>query len=223
MRWLLALVCWFCTATAYAGAWPRQAGQVFIAVSTDQTRSQIYAEYGLRGDWTMGMEVSMPRGRRLPDLTSFIQRPVWRGAGGSILSVGLSMEMREARAAAVFPLLKGETEVAARVGLIWGKGFVTGWGEGWFAAEAQVERLVTNDWLRAGLAYKLDLAFGLKPHDRLMVMAQAQAWQQANTRTLRLEPGVAWRFGRGHLVLSPSVGVVGPKAPRMKLAVWTEF
>lgn len=223
MRWILPIICWFWAVSAQAGAWPREAGSFFVSLSVDQARAQLYAEYGMKGDWTMGVEVSMPKGRRLPDVTGFMYRPIWRGAGGAILSFGLAMEQRETHAAAVWPILKGEAEIATRAGLFWGKGFQTGWGDGWAAVDAQVERLVTTDWLNEGLTYKLDASIGLKPTKRLMLIAQAQAWRRADTRMLRLETTAGWSLGKATLVLQPSVGVIGPKDPRVKLGLWVEF
>jgi hypothetical protein len=223
MRWIFMIFFWLWAVTAHAGAWPREAGSVFIAFSADHTRAQVYAEYGLKGDWSLGVEVSMPRGRRLPDVTSFIHYPVWRGAGGAILSAGTAMEQRETQAAVALPQLKGAVELAARAGLFWGKGFQTPWGDGWATVDLQVEKLITMDWLNAGLTYKLDAGIGLKPMDRLMLMAQAQAWRRGGEQTVRVETSVAWAFRRMHLVLSPSVGVIGPKEPRLKLGLWVEF
>ncbi len=223
MRWILPIICWFWAVSAQAGAWPREAGQVFIALSVDHVRAQLYAEYGMKGDWTMGVEVSLPRGRRLPDVSSFVQHPVWRGSGGAILSAGLAMEQRETHAASSWPILKGEVEIAVRAGLFWGKGFQTGWGSGWATVDLQVERLITSDWLGEGLAYKLDAGIGLKPTDRLMLIAQAQVWRRGGTQRLRLETSAGWAMGNTHLVLSPSVGVIGPKDPRLKLGLWVEF
>lgn len=223
MPWLWAvLICWMAV-SAQAGAWPREQGSVFISVSTDQARSQIYAEYGMRGDWTLGTEVSMPHGRRLPDITQFIHHPVWRGGGGAILSAGAAIELRETTAAIAFPQLKGVSETAVRAGLFWGKSLETRFGNGWATIDAQVEKLVTTDWLGEGLTYKLDIGLGVKPIDKLMLMAQAQLWRRGDTQNLRLETSAAWALGRTHLVVSPSVGVIGPKAARVKLGVWVEF
>jgi hypothetical protein len=223
MHWLWAVLFCFSAATAQAGAWPRKQGTFFIAMSADQTRSQIYAEYGMRNDWTLGVEVSMPRGRRLPDVTQFVHHPVWRGKGGAILSAGLAVDLRETTAAGALPHLAGVAETAIRAGLFWGKGFETRFGSGWATIDAQVERVVTTDWLGGGLVYKLDIGLGVKPVDRLMLIAQAQVWRRGDAQTLRLETSAAWALGPAQVVLSPSIGVVGAKAPRVKLGLWVEF
>lgn len=223
MHWLWAVLLCFGAAAAQAGAWPRERGAVFIAISADQTRSQIYAEYGMRGDWTLGAEVTMPRDRKLPDVTQFVHHPVWRGKGGAILSAGIAVELRETTAASVLKELKGISETALRLGLFWGKGFDTRYGAAWATVDAQVERLVTTDWLGEGLAFKLDAGIGLKPMDRLMLIAQAQLWRRGTGQTLRVETSAAWALGPTHLVLSPSIGVIGDKDPRVKLGVWLEF
>lgn len=227
MRWVLvAMICWvtlWAPQIAQAGAWPRDKGQFFVALSADQLRSQIYAEYGWGKDWTLGTEVSMPQGRRLPDVSQFIQHPIWRGKGGAIVSAGLAVEVRETTAALAFPVLKGESEVVVRAGLFWGKGFDTPIGGGWATIDAQLEQIVTTDWLDEGFAYKLDMGFGVQPMERLKLMAQAQFWRRGDAQTLRLETGAAVALGPVQVVLSPSIGVIGAKDPRVKLGLWVEF
>lgn len=223
MRWVLVILFWGWAVGAQAGAWPRGEGKVFAALSFDANRSQLYAEYGIRGDWTLGMEVSMPKDRRLPDYTQFIHYPVWRSKGGAILSAGLAVEMRETTAAAVIPALRGESEIAGRAGLFWGKGFNTPIGGGWATVDAQLEKLVTTDWLENGMTYKLDAGFGVKPIERLSIMAQAQYWQRGDDQSLRVEGAAAWKTGFAQVVISPSVGVIGEKDPLVKLGLWVDF
>ncbi|MGO4907682.1 hypothetical protein ACEN2J_05045 [Pseudorhodobacter sp. W20_MBD10_FR17] len=227
MRWFLAvLLCWVSVLSAekaQAGAWPRDKGQFFVALSADQLRSQIYAEYGFGKDWTLGNEVSMPQGRRLPDVSQFIQHPVWRGKGGAILSAGVAAELRETTAATAFPALKGVSEIAVRAGLFWGKGFESRFGNGWATVDAQVEHIVTTDWLGQGLAYKLDMGMGVQPTERLKLMAQAQYWRRGTAQTMRLEASAALALGPTQVVVSPSIGVIGAKSPRVKLGLWVEF
>ena len=223
MRWIFAVLVWCMAAQAQAGAWPREQGTVFVAVSADASRAQLYAEYGARNDWTLGAEVSMPKGRRLPDISQFAHHPIWRGAGGAILSAGLAAELRETTAATAFPALKGEAEIAVRGGLFWGKGFETPLGDGWATLDAQVEGIVTTDWLDAGPAVKLDAGLGIKPIAGLMVTAQAQYWRRDGMEELRLETGAAWTVGKAQLVAQPSIGVLGPSEPRVKIGVWMSF
>jgi hypothetical protein len=222
MRWLFALMIWICAVQAQAGAWPRETGSVFIALSADAEGTQLYAEYGMKGDLTMGMEISMPKDRRLPDVTQFVHYPVWKGKR-AILSAGLAVELRETTAASAFAVLKGQSEIAMRAGLFWWRGFATPLGDGWATLDGQVERLYTIDWLGMGQTYKLDAGVGLKPTERLMVTAQAQYWRRGEEDSLRLETGAAWKMGPASLVLSPSMGVIGKRAARVKLGLWLEF
>ncbi len=165
----------------------------------------------------------MPPGRRLPDVSQFIQHPLWRGKGGAVLSAGFAVELRETSAAVAFPVLKGESEIVARAGLFWGKGFPTPIGNAWATVDAQLEHIVTTDWLDQGMAYKLDMGVGVEPMQRLKLMAQAQYWRRGVTQSLRLETGAALALGPVQLVVSPSIGVIGAKNPRVKLALWVEF
>lgn len=164
----------------------------------------------------------MPRDRRLPDVSQFVQHPIWKGKR-AILSGGLAVELRETTAAAAFPVLKGQSEIALRAGVFWGMGFSTPLGDAWATVDAQAERLQTTDWLGTGLTYKLDAGLGVKPTDRLMFTAQAQYWRRGEEDSLRVETGAAWKMGRASLVVSPSVGVIGDRAARVKLGLWLEF
>lgn len=232
MRAIVAVLIWFCTtAAAQAGAWPRGEGNTFVAISSDQNQAQIYAEYGLPGDWTLGADVTMSAGRQWPDLMAFVHHPIWRGAGGGILSGGFSFGIRDARRVGAFRDDSGaaqgasDPETALRSGLFWGKGFQSAWGDGWTTLEAQAENAGDRPWGFDVDAIKLDALVGIKPGDRLKLMAQVQGYQRTGGPILvRLEPSVAWGVGaHGNLVLSPSMGVRGAFDPRVKLGVWLDF
>jgi hypothetical protein len=223
MRFFWAFMIWCCAAQAQAGAWPRAAGDVFIVLSQDAIRQQLYAEYGARNDWTLGVEVTMPKGRRLPDVSQFAHHPVWRGKGGAILSLGVAGDLREAAAANVDPLYDGVAEMTLRLGAFWGKGFATRWGDGWGTIDVQVERIVSTNWLDTGLAYKVDAGLGFKPWKPVMITAQAQYWRRDDDKSLRIETGAALSLGPAKFVVQPSVGVIGPKDRRIKMALWLEF
>jgi hypothetical protein len=224
MRFLGALLIWIWAGAAFGGAWPRDKGQVFFAISADQTRTKIYAEYGLGRDWTLGAEATQGEKGRPPGLSVFLMHPVWRGSGGAILSAGVGGAYRETYAAGAYAHLEGTPEIAASVRLSWGKGYGSRWGEGWYALDAQVEKVMSEDWALRGLTYKLDATIGLKPFERVMVMVQAQGWASASgERVLRLEPSAAWALGKVQLVAAPSIGVIGAADPRFKLALWLTF
>jgi hypothetical protein len=224
MRFLGALLICLCASAAFGGAWPRETGQFFFSLSTDQERAKIYAEYGLGRDWTVGVEATEGAKGRLPILSAFVMHPLWRGSGGAIVSAGVGGILRETYAAEAYAHLEGLPELAASVRLSWGKGYESRWGNGWYALDAQVEKVMSEDWAVRGLTYKLDATIGLKPYERLMVMVQAQGWASASgERVLRLEPSAAFALGKVQLVASPSIGVVGAADPRVKLAVWLTF
>ena len=224
MRWLVLLCALISAGQAAAGAWPREAGHAFIDLSADAARAKLYAEYGLKGDFTVGIEVTHPKGRRLPDVVQFVHHPIHRFANGAILSGGVAYEVRETIAAGRMPELKGVAESAVRVGLFFGKGFSSRFGDGWMTLDGQVERVVTTDWLGQPYAFKLDATIGVKPVDRLIVFVQAQTYRRdPDPMSLRLEPAAALKFGRAQLVVSPSVALTGKRDPRVKLGLWPDF
>ncbi len=224
MRWLVLIVALFLGSQACAGAWPREAGHAFIDLSDDGYRSKLYAEYGLKNDITMGLEVTMPRNRRLPDVVQFVQHPIWKFANGAILSGGVAYELRETTAAGRLPGLKGVSESAVRGGLFFGKGFGSGHKAGWMEVDVQVERIVTQDWLGQPWSGKFDATLGWKPGDRALFYVQAQTYRRdPDPVSIRVEPTAALKLGRSHLVVSPSFGVKGPRDPRLKLGLWLDF
>jgi hypothetical protein len=135
----------------------------------------------------------------------------------------VAVELRETTAATTLPALKGTSEIAVRAGLFWGKGFETLIGNGWATVDAQVEHIVTTDWLGDGLAYKLDMGMGVQPIERLKLMAQVQYWRRGTSQTMRLEASAALALGPAQVVVAPSIGVIGAKNPRVKLGLWVEF
>ena len=224
VRWMILLLAMAVAGPAGAGAWPRGQGHAFFDLSADSGRQKLYAEIGLAHDFTVGVEVTHPRGRRLPDVLNFIRHPIHRFANGAVLSGSLAFDLRETYAAARRPDLRGVEETAVRAGLLFGKGFESGLGSGWMEVDAEVERVVTTDWLGQPFAYKLDATLGVKPTERLIVFVQAQTYRRdPDAMSLRLEPAVAFGIGRTHLVVSPSVAVTGARDPRVKVGLWVEF
>ncbi|MBL4917405.1 hypothetical protein [Szabonella alba] len=225
MRMVVAVLVWIGLATAgQAGPWPRDRGDGFIALTTDGMRRQVYAEYGIGFDLTLGVEVTQIRGHAYPVIAGFVRRPLWRGKGGWILSMETGLESRESHAARSWAHMAGTRELAARAGLSWGRGFESRWGDGWMVVDAQVERVLTIDWIAARHSAKLDATIGIAWGERLKLMLQAQGWmRQGGSPLVRIEPAVAFRLGPAHLLAAPSVGVVGPRDPRFKLGLWLEF
>ncbi len=225
MRMIAAVLVWFGLALAgQAGPWPRDRGDGFIALTADGTRRQIYAEYGIGFDLTLGIEVTQIRGHAYPVIAGFVRRPLWQGRGGWILSMENWLESRESLAARSWAHMAGTRELAARLGLSLGRGFESRWGAGWMVLDLQVERVLTEDWIAARHSAKLDATLGLQQSDALKLMVQAQGWMRQGGRPqLRIETAAAYRLGPAHLVAAPSVGVVGPRDPRFKLGLWLEF
>ncbi|MFV0490770.1 MAG: hypothetical protein ACK5M4_03030 [Pseudorhodobacter sp.] len=225
MRFWLAVSIWLTGAVAAPGGpWPREKGAGFVALTSDGVQHQLYAEYGIGNDWTLGLEVKQHKEDMLPAILSFVQHPVWRG-NSAILSAGVGVEQRETLAARPWPHLAGLPELAIRGGLFWGRGFQGRWGSGWMTLETQVERVITEDWFGASQSLKVDASIGLKPSDRIMILLQAQGWKRQNSpMKLRIEPMAGIRLGRVQFVAAPSVEVLDHEPdPRLKLGVWFDF
>lgn len=225
MRLVLTLFFVMLAGLAHAGAWPRGAGKAFVASSVDQDHARVFSEYGIRGDWTLGIESALPFGRNLPDITLSLSHPVWKGKGGAILSAGVAVERRGALTFDGRGFVLWEPETAVRAGLFLGYGFQSRFGNGWAVAEAQIEHsLPRSSGGVTASAVKLDLTLGLRPTDRLLIMAQLQTMQViGGQRFVRLETTTGLKFGNRTLIFAPSYPVGAPGPIRLKLGLWMEF
>ena len=203
----------FCLpSAASAGAWARDRGALFLAVSarhppasrTGTGDASIYAEYGLRERLTLGAEFDQSDGARI-----FLRR-TRNLKNGSVFanSVGIA-EPRDLPGVALI-----------ETGLHWGRGFTAGRMSGWISVDGRVSTTSLGLWDHA----KLDLLVGLKPGGRWMHMLSVETYADMLTTEVSLVPSVAWRVAPGkHLQLRYSLPVKGGAERRIALALWLEF
>lgn len=225
----------FADATAArAGAWPRERGEVFLsfgqqastgattllgAVTDIRSWSSVYAEYGLTGRLTVGLDAGLGHGRdqRVEAVLGFARLPVWSpGAHRVAVDLGLG----------TLATTDAGRQTRVRVGLAWGRGLAGGtrrWmrAGGWLGMEASAE-------LRepAGeVALKADFTAGLKPGARWMLIGQAQTGYYPDVGgVVRLAPSVVRKLSeRSHLQLGATAEVVGAPALGLSGAVWFSF
>jgi hypothetical protein len=232
---------------ALAGAWTRPSGETFASLSSsyyrtdpgsyEETTLDLYVEYGLR-DWlTLGgaAEIKRPVGASgdldgETTLAGFAQARLREGAAGDPLSLQLGLRAPLGDVAAGAPP-QIESDWAAEIRLLYGRGFATEGGDAFLDAQGafRLNRGDDADELR------LDLTAGLRPAPRWLVMVQS-----LNTVGLRnadrsgddfdvykLAPAVGYEIGWGAtLLLSVEREIAGrniDRGTRAKLAVWRTF
>ncbi len=205
MIWLVA------TGPAWAGAWPRGKGNVFVTTSTYVTQmgtyTGIYAEWGASDRLTFGLDVG-------------------RGVSGedkAVVFMRLPMLGRLSSHTFAWEIGVGEIagEKVLRPGLSWGKGFDFAGRAGWAAldtvAELRIDTLATD--------LKADLTLGLTITDRRKVMMQVQAGvQDGDEPFLRLVPSITFGLSeRAKMELGFTHDLFGVQDTGVKAALWYEF
>jgi hypothetical protein len=225
---LVALV--LCAGMARAGAWPRGAGETFLSLgqgfssgspallAPDQSfrsYTSVYAEYGLTDRLTIGLDAGYGWGPEADLWTGlvFARWPLGETAAGDRFAVDLGLGQR---------VDSGEgADTRTRLGLAWGRGFESGWGQGWMGVEGSTERLIpANDQL-----YKADFTIGLKPDDDWMMILQVQGGIYPEADPLvRLAPSVVRRITeRMRAQVGLDATVVGAWSYGVKFSTWLSF
>ncbi|TNF57209.1 MAG: hypothetical protein EP307_14360 [Rhodobacteraceae bacterium] len=204
----------------WAGPWPREKGQTFVATggtyryaAGTMTVSQevgIYAEYGLGQRITLGFD-AMNDMAAYSHARLFVRLPL--SADRRRLKLALTLAVGMARQGL-------DWAPSARADLSLGRDHGLGQG-GWWSLALSLE----GGSLQPEPLAKLDADFGLKLGPRLDMILQMQASGRGDaSRDVRLVPGVIWRMTpamRLHL------GVEARRADEvsfgLRAALWREF
>ena len=214
----LVLALWLVPGAASAGAWLREEGSTYLSFSFEAPQegngwSALYAERGVRPRLTLGLDAGRAAGRGDGQALVFARRPIGSTQGPSRRAVELGVGTRLDEGMGLRP--------AARLGLLWGRGFATRWGDGW----AAVDSSVTGVWGDPDLTLKLDVTVGVRPGENSMTTLQV-FWSRTgrDEAALRVVPSYARRlrgetFGQLGLVLgagaAPELGI--------KIGLFREF
>jgi hypothetical protein len=215
---------------ALAGAWPREKGETFLSLSQSvssgspallapdqsfRSFSSVYAEYGLTDRLTIGLDAAYGWGPEADLWTglAFARWPLAETAAGNRFAMDFGLGRR---------IDSGEgTDLRARLGLAWGRGFESGWGPGWMGIEGSAERLIpANDQV-----YKADFTIGLKPDADWMLILQLQTGLYPEADPLaRIAPSVARRItDRLRAQLGVDTTIAGARSYGVKLSAWWSF
>ena len=244
---LFAVACWLAPQTAMAAAWTLAPGAAFTSLSasryapaddTQPTEIEVtgYGEYGLGEGLTVGGAVEMKADSRegfgglstAYSGSAFFRALLHTGAAGDPLSF---------QATVIFPIHRPDPatrifaeERAVDMRLLYGRGYGTGWGDAFVSVEGGVRFLMEggSDELR------LDLTAGLRPHPRLLLLAQAfgvlglqnQSPFGSDYDSLKLAPSVGLDLGPATVVLGAEKTAAGRNVDhglRVKLSLWRAF
>ncbi|MCG7520085.1 hypothetical protein [Ruegeria sp. Ofav3-42] len=204
---------------AWPGAWLRDKGTAFVAASLTAFKEQdngydyktsLYGEWGFRENITLGLDIEEHR-----DLyghaTVFARLPVadFESAGRFAAEFAVGAHHRQTRAWALY-----------KATLSYGKGFQTGWGNGWIAVDAALEYRTHEALYR-----KLDITAGLSSARLVNPFLQIEtAYRNGHPLHWRVRPSVmirakdsptTWVFGIERNDARTNTGI--------KLAIWNTF
>lgn len=210
-------------AQAGAGAWPREPGEAFMALTQRHGRGAegseltLYGEYGAGNGWTLGIDAALEHhaGRIWPGRTlMFARRGFGNGAFRQAVGLGLGGTFT---AGGYEPMLQPG----------WHLGYGFGHArKGWPRAEGWVGLDLTAEIRRESTTLKADATVGLRPHPRLMLIGQLQAAQdsRAGWRTLHAAPQVVLRIRPGFdLTAGIRTGLAGNHGRAITFGTWTTF
>ncbi|WP_172331628.1 hypothetical protein [Mangrovicoccus sp. HB161399] len=194
-----------CLALAWAsaapgGAWPRGKGHAFLSFAYEETVEQgtgkaalgfggtmpeeepesfgfssVYAELGVTGRLTLGIDAGMDHGPDTYQAILFASLSVTPAEWRHQIALEFGMGQRDYPAdsndaANLADLRPGGTERVLRPGLSWGMGFGTPFGNGWTAVDARLELRMTHD----DAIPKIDTTIGIAPGKRSLAYLQLQ-------------------------------------------------
>ncbi|WP_170762442.1 hypothetical protein [Ruegeria lacuscaerulensis] len=218
-RVFLLLTLLLAAAPAQSGAWLREKDAAFTAASVTafkdsdgsyDYKSSLYAEWGLRSNLTVGFDFEENRDfyghallfARVP-IADFDRR------GRFAAELGAGAHHRHARAWALY-----------KVTLSYGKGFQTGWGNGWLVIDAALENRTHDAVFR-----KLDVTAGLSAQRLVNPLIQIETAHTSNKSLFwRVRPSVmiktrksqtAWVLGLERTGARSDTGLI--------IAIWNEF
>lgn len=232
--WLLVTAALLIGGTvAKAGPWPRDDGAVFLSLSQERDAdsnayTSVYGEYGLGPRQTLGVEA----GRNTFGDASFLiwlQQAFGSGAVRYATSLGMGLAREE-----------DENMPVGQIGLSWGRGFGTRWGDAWVASETKFSlaaRRTTEtvrlspttqmlyEYLVPDTGVKSELTLGLKPWDGTMLIGQVRMQQTVDRDfAASLATSVVRDVGKRMKI---ELGVIGPltgdSEPGLKIGTWIAF
>lgn len=204
---------------ALAGAWLREEGKTFTAVSVSidralQMTTSTYLEYGLRPNMTIGADISMARTAGGQDgfATLFLRRPLGKNEGKSRWAYEVGVGARW-DAAVFVPHVKA--------GINWGRGITLREKGGWATVDATLRFDLGGG---GGHLAKLDGTVGLNFNDALAGMFQVFISHDGEV-SASLAPSVIYtpKSGKFKIQFGAETPIGDSGATTLKVGFWREF
>jgi len=217
-RIIAFFLCFLAPDEGNAGAWPREHGTVYLALSETMTVNSLgvprrfqslYAEYGVSPQLTLGFD-------------GFLSGPGGSSETFLFLSFPLRTNSQIDRYALTIALgehadLTGSPAPALRIGLNWGRNI----GSNWLAINnfATFRKAADNPLL------KLDATWGYHVSDDLdlMLNLRAETYDGA-TNKIEFAPGLTWQTGFGNRIeVGLSIGTAEHREYGLKIGTVRKF
>jgi hypothetical protein len=215
-----ALILCLCPQLALAGAWPRDDGGVFVAVSGNPVLTElgsgpvhfdpsVYLEYGLTDKLTLGLDLHTSDQTSVLIATAFARLPLPLGGEANRWAATASLGTRQREGHEPDPLFG--------LGLSWGRGLE----RGWIAADAGATLSVTYMTVES----KLDITWGHHFGDRFSTIVQLQSGlDESGSPYARIRPTLAWKATDWMTVeLGAVQALTGSQVGGLSVASWFEF
>ncbi|WP_142854396.1 hypothetical protein [Aliiroseovarius halocynthiae] len=212
--------CFFAVISAgsmsFAGAWPREQGQVFLSVTAvqdtdslqDYPRGMAYVEYGLRHNITLAGKITYDFA--MLELTEYALSARWHFPEND----------QPLRKALSLTLAGPEDDLRIEPAVHLGRGFDTAFGSGW--ADLELFASVSTDGRPTD--YGGYGVLGVKPHDRLMAMLGVDVMVTPDETVVKAIPSVAWELREHrHLTAQYTKGLHGNNESELGLGLWLQF
>ncbi len=217
----LTLALLLAPAALCAGAWPRDEGSVFLSVGTghlspetggSQSETTLYAEWGLKGAYTLGFSGSVNMDSS-GEGHIFLRLPPYRWEGGALAALEFGLGTKSVDRVTFTQFLK--------LGGAWSKGITLRDRSGWLS----VDLGVFLDTDGSDDRVKLDTTLGLSVSERLAVVGQVFAEQTQFGTSLTIAPSVAYstQGGRVRYQIGYEHKSGDGAQSALRLNVWTEF
>lgn len=216
-----------------AGPWPRDEGAVFLSLSQEQDAdangyTSLYGEYGLGARITMGLEAGRSNTGDATVLV-WVERGFGTGPLRYATSLGFGLSRRE-----------GQMLPVGQLGLSLGRGFATGFGDGWAVLDTRVQiaakpmaeavqvsqsTTVLYEYLIPETGVKSELTLGLKPWQGTMLIGQLRMVQTVDQDFgASLSAAVVRDLGgQAKIELGLVQPLTGENEPALRLGTWLSF
>lgn len=217
---VIIIICASQQGQAYAGAWPRGEGNVFLSFKNETTldlqtpasANALYVEYGLSAKTTLSAELRFPTDGS-GNLTGYIA--VNRLVGMISPSDPFALSARIG-----FRDLGDSTEYSISPGIHFGHGFETSLGNGWATLDGWLHRPLDG----GTPATQIDVQVGARISVNWMLMLSASRYKTDTYEGTKFTPSMAIRIGDDRTIqFSYSEEYGDTPAKSLEAALWMEF